>query len=98
MEVTLSEIEIIQELTSKNYSIKAIATLLGKDFSLFSILSMDENHPICKAIIRGKSESQKTKQDELIKRIESGSETAIQIHDKQSNIREFLDIKNDVFS
>ena len=98
MEVAVSDIETIENLSSKGYTIKAIAIALDLRPSLFSIYCNDESHPIGRAYLRGGLEIERKKKQALLDKVFEGSETAIQLHDKKAKDQAFKDIKADIFS
>lgn len=98
MDLVQSDIETIEELASQNYTKREIALVLDIKPSLFTYFCADELHSIGKAYMKGHLEIERAKNEKLLTKIESGSETAIQIHDKKAKKQAFLDMKNDLYS
>lgn len=98
MDFTTTDIEEIETLAAQGYVAKAIALVFDVKPNLFELWCLDETHPVGKAYQRGRLEINRQKNVRLLEKMESGSETAIQIHDKKAKEQAFLDIKNDIFS
>lgn len=98
MDVSVTDIETIEELAAQNFTIREIAITLGVKYSSFIVFCEDEFHPVGKAFLKGRLEIDRVKNENLLLKVESGSETAIQIHDNKAKEQAFLDIKSDMFS
>ncbi|QQV89992.1 hypothetical protein M1M27_gp48 [Cellulophaga phage Ingeline_1] len=96
--VTGVELEVIEELAEGNFAPSQIALSLRRDKRSFMHLWRDPKSAVRLAYERGRLEIEKTKVNQLITKIEGGSETAIQIHDKHTELQRFEDIKKTIFS
>lgn len=79
MDFSISDLEEVETLVSQGYSAQHIALVYDVQVSLFLIWCLDDGHPVGKAYQKGLIEIEKKKNNLLIAKVDSGSETAIQI-------------------
>ena len=91
-------LEQIEELAAQNYGPTDICFKLNQDKRSFLRLWRDTKSQVREAYERGRMEIEITKRQKLNEDIESGSITAIQIHDKRAEEQRFEDIKREIFS
>lgn len=97
MYLSPSDLEEIEALASQNHGIKEIALALDVKYSRLAKEIRKEGTLAHKAFQKGLLEIHRIKQENLLARAEDGSETAIQIHNKQARIAAFEDIRDQVF-
>ena len=91
------ELEVIEEMASQNHGPSDIAKALGVKKGSFIHIWRDPKSDIRKAYDRGILNIEITKTAELKKKVEAGSVTAIQMHEKRALKQRFEDAKNEVF-
>ncbi|UOB16582.1 hypothetical protein [Abyssalbus ytuae] len=95
--ITPSDFETIETMASQNYAPSDIALALGFDKKSFMHIWRDQNSQIRQFYEKGRLDIELKKTEKLLEKIEEGSITAIQQHDKKSEERRFEDIKQTIF-
>lgn len=92
-----SDLETIETLAAQNYAPSDIALALGFDKRGFMHLWRDLTGKVRTAYEKGRVDIEIKKTEKLMEKVEAGNITAIQIHDKKFEERNFEDIKQTIF-
>ncbi|MFC0605897.1 hypothetical protein [Winogradskyella pulchriflava] len=95
--LTPSDYTEIESLAEQNYGPRDIAKVLRVSVRTFLHVWRDKNSQIRKAYDLGRFQIEIKKSEKLISMIDNENTTAIQIHNKQSEERDFEDARLDVF-
>ncbi|WP_422105581.1 hypothetical protein [Winogradskyella sp.] len=96
-QLTESDYTEIENLAEQNYGPRDIAKALQVSVRTFLHVWSDTKSRIRVAYEYGRLQIDIKKREKLINMIEAGNTTAIQIHNKQSEERQFFDARLDVF-
>lgn len=97
LDLSDDQLEMVSELSAQNMLLKDIANQLNIDYRSFLKAWRIEDSEVRRAHNRGIKEQQILTNQALLTRLEKGDITAIQIHSRNEAIREFNDIKSEIF-